>query len=112
MFLRGFRAETNVSLRTGCASWNRFDEASKREEESMMNSRLGWMRDPSLHLIALTTIGAVLALSSLRGRTSPTERIGHPPGCHACSVCPPQAAAARDAFLIQTGSILPPGEVE
>ena len=34
-----------------------------------------------------------------------SRRIEHPPGCHACSVCPPDAVAARDAYLIRTGSI-------
>jgi hypothetical protein len=79
-----------------------------------MKQRLDWIGDPSLHLIALTTalVGAVLALHSGGWRRPATRETQHPPGCHACSVCPPEAAAARDAYLIRTGSIQPPDAAE
>src|SRR5947209_4323426 len=81
-----------------------------QEQGSAMTQRLGWTRDPALHLIALTTIllGAALTLSARPWRSHPSEGVDHPPGCHACSVCRPEAAAARDAFLIRTGCIEPP----
>ncbi len=72
---------------------------------------LVWMRDPALHLIvlAMALLGAAGALggpwlgwASRRGATPK-----HPPGCHACSLCPPGSAAARDAYLIRTDSIEP-----
>jgi hypothetical protein len=74
-----------------------------------MSQRLGWLRDPSLHLIALTTalMGVFLALNSgVIGRFA-TRANAHPLGCRACSVCPPEVVSARDAYLIQTGSIEP-----
>jgi hypothetical protein len=74
-----------------------------------MKQWLDWMRDPSFHLIALTTALAAFALAhnSRSWWTSLDSGEGHPSGCHACSLCPPQAAEARDAYLIRTGGIAP-----
>jgi hypothetical protein len=79
-----------------------------------MKHRLGWMGDASLHLIALTTalMGVALALNSHSWWSHRSNEIDHPPGCHACSVCPPEVAAARDAYLIRTGSIQSPNAAE
>jgi len=79
-----------------------------------MRQSLGCLSDPSLHLITLSTVlmGAVLALNSGSWGQSSAGRIDHPPGCHACSVCPPDVAAARDAYLIETGSIQPPDSAD
>jgi hypothetical protein len=79
-----------------------------------MKHRIGWMSDPSLHLIALTTAltGLALALNSHSWWSHRNQVSRHPPGCHACSVCPPEVAAARDAFLIRTGSIQSPDDAE
>jgi hypothetical protein len=79
-----------------------------------MTPRLGWMRDSSLHLIALSTAltAAALALNSHFMWSHRNEQAEHPPGCHACSVCPPEVAAARDAYLIRTGSIQSPDVAE
>ncbi len=74
-----------------------------------MTRWLVWMRDPALHLIvlAMALLGAAGALSGPRLGTR--SGLGatpiHPPGCHACSLCPSGAAAARDAYLIRTDSI-------
>jgi hypothetical protein len=75
----------------------------------MVKPGLGWTHDPALHLIALTTaiVGAALALSSHAGPGHRGPRSEHPASCHACSVCSSEAVAARDAFLIRTGSIAP-----
>jgi hypothetical protein len=72
-----------------------------------MRFGLGWIRDPSLHLIALSTalLGIALASQSRPWSWFSAAEIPHPPGCHACSVCPPGAAAARDEFLLRTESI-------
>jgi hypothetical protein len=74
-----------------------------------MRPGLGWTGDPALHLIAVLTalLGAALALGTHAPRLHADTRVEHPPGCHACSVCSPEAMAARDAFLIQSGSIAP-----
>jgi hypothetical protein len=74
-----------------------------------MKPALGWTRDPALHLIAVSTalVGAALALGTHAWGSHTSARVEHPAGCHACSVCPSEAAAARDAFLIQSGSIEP-----
>jgi hypothetical protein len=79
-----------------------------------MKHRFGWMSDASLHLIALTTalMAVALALNSRSWWSHRDVRVDHPSGCHACSVCPPEVAAARDAFLIRTGSIPSPDEAE
>jgi hypothetical protein len=79
-----------------------------------MKQGLGWLGDPSLHLIALSTVllGAVLALNSGSWGRFAARAVEHPPGCHACSVCPPDVVAARDAYLIRTGSIQPPDFAE
>jgi hypothetical protein len=73
-----------------------------------MKPGLGWTRDPALHLIAVTTalVGAVVLGAHAWGSHTNT-RVEHPRGCHACSVCSPAVIAARDAFLIQSGSIAP-----
>ena len=79
-----------------------------------MKPGLDWLYDPSFHLIALTTtlMGMVLTYNS-RAWWSPGNKVmGHPPGCRACSACPPEVAAARDAYLIRTGSIQDPTAVE
>jgi len=74
-----------------------------------MNRWLAWMGDPALHLIVLGTAviaGAVALNPHARGWFLPSNAgAHHPPGCHACSLCPPEAVAARDAYLIRTGSI-------
>jgi hypothetical protein len=74
-----------------------------------MKSGLLWTGDPALHLIAVATAlaAAALALGAPTARSHANVRVHHPPGCHACSVCSPEAMAARDAFLIQSGSIAP-----
>ncbi len=74
-----------------------------------MRPGLGWSRDPALHLIALSTVilGTAVALGSHAGVGNREEPIAHPRGCHACSVCPREAGAVRDAYLIRTGSIDP-----
>ena len=74
----------------------------------------GWAHDPALHLIAILTVilGAGLALSSPIGMSQRDQRIEHPPGCHACSACPREVAAARDAYLVRTGCIEPTVEGE
>jgi hypothetical protein len=80
----------------------------------MMKPGLGWTRDPALHLIALPTaiVGTLLALSSHAGLGHGGPRSEHPASCHACSVCPPEVVAARDAYLIRTGSIAPADDSE
>jgi hypothetical protein len=74
-----------------------------------MKPRLGWTRDPAFHLITLATVVLATALAvhsrAWGGRLG--GEVSHPPACHACSLCPQDVAAARDAFLIQTGSIVP-----
>jgi hypothetical protein len=79
-----------------------------------MKPGLGWARDPALHLIALSTaiLGAALALSAHPGHWRGDQGFAHPPGCHACSACRPEVAAARDAFLLRTGSIAPADDAE
>jgi hypothetical protein len=74
-----------------------------------MKPGLGWTIDPALHLIALSTaiLGTALALSAHPGLWHRGGRIEHPAGCHACSFCPADVVAARDAYLIRTGSIAP-----
>jgi hypothetical protein len=80
----------------------------------MAKSGLGWTRDPALHLIAVSTaiLGTAVALSSHGGLGHWGRRSEHPTSCHACSVCPPEVVAARDAYLIRTGSIAPPDDGE
>jgi hypothetical protein len=79
-----------------------------------MKHRFGWLNDPSLHLIAITTalMGAVVAFNARSWWSPRTREVVHPPGCHACSICSHEAVAARDAFLIRTGSIAPPDTAE
>jgi hypothetical protein len=74
-----------------------------------MKSGLLWTGDPALHLIGVATAlaAAALALGASTSRSHANVRVEHPPGCHACSVCSPEAMAARDAFLIDSGSIAP-----
>jgi hypothetical protein len=74
-----------------------------------MKHWLVWMRDPALHLIVLA-IAVLVVAGALNGSwLGFASRLGagpnHPPGCHACSLCPPGAAAVRDAYLIGTDSI-------
>ena len=75
-----------------------------------MKPGLGWTRDPALHLIALSTaiLGTALALNSHSAPWHRSRPIKHRPGCRACSFCRPEVAAARDSYLIRTGSIEPP----
>ena len=79
-----------------------------------MKQWLGWMRDPTLHLIALAiaVLGAFVGVSSPSWWWSSSDRPEHPANCHACSMCPPDVAATRDAFLIRTGSIESPDASE
>jgi hypothetical protein len=74
-----------------------------------MKPGLLWTGDPALHLIAAATAlaAAALALGAPAARSHANVRVEHPPRCHACSVCSPEAMAARDAFLIASGSIAP-----
>jgi hypothetical protein len=69
----------------------------------------GWTGDPALHVIAVTTalVGVALALGTHAWRSYANAQVEHPLGCHACSFCSPEAVAARDAFLLQSGSIEP-----
>jgi hypothetical protein len=78
-------------------------------ERPKMRRKFGWMRDPSFHLIALTTMLTWTFLSiqsGSLGRLLCGSR-PHPPGCHACSSSPPGAVLARDHFLVETGCIEP-----
>ena len=79
-----------------------------------MRRRLGWLRDPTFHLIAVLTgvLGVVVGSGSASWRSSHDDKAKHPAKCHACSLCPPEVAEARDAFLIRTGSIAPPDASE
>jgi hypothetical protein len=69
----------------------------------------GWTGDPALHLIAVTTalLGAALAVGTHAWRSHTNSPVEHPSGCHACSFCSPETTAARDAFLLRSGSIEP-----
>lgn len=79
-----------------------------------MKPRFGWIKDPSFHLIAVTAVlaGAVMTLNPTSWWSPRDTGIAHPSGCHVCSLCPPQVAAARDAYLIRSGGISPLDEVE
>jgi hypothetical protein len=74
-----------------------------------MKPGLGWTGDPALHLIAVSTalLGAAVAAGSYVLGPHASVMVKHPPGCHACSLCSPESVAARDAFLIRTGAVLP-----
>jgi len=79
-----------------------------------MRRGLDVLRDPSLHLLALSTLllGAFLVFTSGPRRSTSASTVNHPARCHACSACPPEVAAARDEFLIKTGSIQAPDSSE
>jgi hypothetical protein len=79
-----------------------------------MKLNFGWLNDVSFQLIALTTTlaGAAIVYNARSGWSAPPPKGSHPVGCHACSVCDREAVAARDAFLIRTGSIIPPDSSE
>ena len=79
-----------------------------------MKQSLGLIGDPSLHLIALTTVlmGAFVVFNAPSWLSHRGKGSAHPPGCHACSVSLPEAAAARDAYLTRNGSIQAPGDTE
>jgi hypothetical protein len=77
-----------------------------------MNSAPSWTRDPALHLITLATLLVAVALA-VTTRPAPwfsRRPVLHPPGCHACALCPPDAAHQRDMFLLRTGGIEDDGE--
>jgi hypothetical protein len=86
----------------------------EQEGGIVMKPGSGWTRDPALHVLAFSTVivGTALALSPHPELVQRSRRLEHPPGCHACSVCPADVAAARDAYLIRTGSIAPVDESE
>jgi len=72
-----------------------------------MRQCLGWIGDPALHLIVLTAVvvATATALYPWSRGLHQSEKLAHPAGCHACSFCPPGAAAALDAYLIRSGTI-------
>jgi hypothetical protein len=74
-----------------------------------MKHWLGWITDPTFHVVGAgaAVLGAALFGKVCGWGVPPGETVAHPAGCHACSVCPAEATAARDTFLIQTGSIEP-----
>jgi len=79
-----------------------------------MRRGLDVLRDPSFHLLAVSALllGAFLVLTSGPRTSSSASTVQHPAQCHACSACPPEVAAARDEFLIRTGSIQAPDSSE
>ena len=75
----------------------------------MLKRWFGLVKDPSFHLIVVTTaiLGMMLAYSTPQPLKHGSRTLKHPPNCHACSVWSAEAAAAHDAFLIRTGCIAP-----
>lgn len=57
-------------------------------------------------LFAATLAVPVVVFLALVPRPGPLSvSPNHPPGCHACSLCPPEHAASLDAFLVRNGFI-------
>ena len=79
-----------------------------------MRQCLGSIGDPALHLIVLTAAAVATATVLYPWSQGPHrgEQRAHPAGCHACSLCPPGAAAALDAYLVRSGTIDPSSETE
>jgi hypothetical protein len=63
-------------------------------------------------IVVSAVLAAAMALETRSWGHRGREAVAHPPGCHACSMCRPEVAAARDAFLISTGSIAAPDDLE